>query len=104
MAKRVLFFFILLIFSITAWSKEIHVSVLAQPGDDGSEASPYMTIQAAAAVANPGDEVVIHAGICRETVIPAKSGTASTRITYRPFNEDLEIIDATGLVVKIGKQ
>ncbi len=95
MATKAIYFFLLLILSITAWSKEIHVSVLAQPGGDGSEASPYMTIQAAAAVANPGEEVVIHAGIYRETVIPAKSGTASARIIYRPFNEDHVIIDAT---------
>jgi len=84
--------------SITAFTKDIHVSALAIINGDGSEAAPYNTIQAAASVALPGDEIVIHAGTYHETVTPSKSGTANARIVYRPYQEDMVIIDATDQV------
>ena len=49
---------------------------------DGSRAAPYPTIAAAAAVAEPGDDIMVHQGIYRErVVIPA--GQPSRPITVR---------------------
>ncbi|MET3425462.1 hypothetical protein BJ973_004674 [Actinoplanes tereljensis] len=50
---------------------------------DGSEGRPFRTINQAAAVAQPGDTVVVHAGEYREWVTPARGGLSdSRRITY----------------------
>jgi hypothetical protein len=81
-----------------AIAKDLHVSVSAPAGGTGTETAPFKTIQAAASVAKPGDNVVIHAGTYCETVIPAFSGTANARITYMPYNNDLVIIDGTDSV------
>lgn len=67
-----------------AGGREIHV---AKTGDDsaaGDSAHPYLTISKAAAVAQPGDTVIVHAGTYREWVKPARGGTSEQeRITYR---------------------
>lgn len=53
----------------------------------------YTTIQAAAAVAQPGDTVQIAAGVYVEAVKPAASGTAGAPITYRARTGDTVVID-----------
>ena len=59
------------------------VDCKAAPGGDGSKALPFRTISEAAALARPGDEVIVLPGIYREWVSPANAGTAEARITYR---------------------
>ncbi|MAG58971.1 MAG: hypothetical protein CMJ83_22005 [Planctomycetes bacterium] len=57
----------------------------ANAADDnrGTVAEPLRTIQAGADRAQPGDTVLVKAGIYRETVVPPRGGTASDRaITY----------------------
>lgn len=70
-----------------------HVSAGAGGGQDGSEAHPYRTIGAAAAVAQPGDTVLVHAGVYREKVVPPRGGCSdSRRIVYRAApGEDVTI-------------
>ena len=67
-----------------ASAREIHV---AKTGDDaaaGDLARPYLTLSKAAAAAQPGDTVTVHAGTYREWVKPARGGTSEqSRITYR---------------------
>lgn len=65
----------------------------ANGAQDGSKAHPFATIQQAADVAMPGDAVLVHAGTYRETVTPKNSGTASARITYQPFGNEVVTID-----------
>lgn len=48
----------------------------------GSLEAPLRTIQRAAQQAQPGDRVVIRSGSYRETVRPARSGTADRPITF----------------------
>lgn len=61
-----------------------HVRAGAACGGDGSESHPLNTIGEAARKARPGDEVVVHAGIYRESVDPAWGGSSDDcRITYR---------------------
>jgi hypothetical protein len=47
---------------------------------EGSEASPFLTINRAAAIAQPGDTVVVHAGEYREWVQPQRGGAAGRRL------------------------
>jgi hypothetical protein len=59
---------------------------VAKTGNDanaGTQTAPYLTINKAAQVAQPGDTVRVHAGLYRETVKPARGGTDEAhRITY----------------------
>ncbi|MFC1761215.1 right-handed parallel beta-helix repeat-containing protein [Planctomycetota bacterium] len=65
-------------------ARAIHVSKLGNNSNTGSQASPYLTINQAAAIASPGDTVTVHAGTYREWVKPVRGGTSEQkRITYR---------------------
>jgi alpha-L-arabinofuranosidase len=59
---------------------------VATHGDDaasGAANAPLRTISAAAERAQPGDTVLVHAGIYRERIDPPRGGTSdATRITY----------------------
>lgn len=70
--------------SFAFWEKDapaartFHVngaSLAASDENDGSESSPFKTIQRAADLAQPGDRVLIHAGLYRECVHPRRGGT-----------------------------
>ena len=61
----------------------LHVATTGSDTADGSEDSPFRTINRAAAVAQPGDTVVVHAGEYREWVTPRRGGLSDRRrITY----------------------
>src|SRR4051812_27246775 len=62
----------------------LHVAKNGSDVEDGSEAGPFLTINRAAAVAQPGDTVVVHAGEYREWVQPRRGGGSDQRrITYQ---------------------
>ena len=63
----------------------VHLHV-AKSGSDtatGTAQAPLLTIGAAAALAQPGDTVVVHEGVYREWVNPPRGGTAAAPITYQ---------------------
>ena len=61
----------------------LHVAVAGSDRADGSEEHPFATIGKAAALAQPGDTVLVHAGEYREWVKPPCGGLSDTRrITY----------------------
>ncbi|MCR4850073.1 MAG: right-handed parallel beta-helix repeat-containing protein [Lachnospiraceae bacterium] len=60
-----------------------YVDVKAGRNGDGTLEKPFKRIGDAAAVAKPGDEVVVRKGIYREYVDPKFSGTPDNRIIYR---------------------
>jgi hypothetical protein len=63
---------------------EIHVAKTGSDSGPGSQSSPYLTINKAASVAEPGDTVTVHAGTYREWVKPVRGGTGESKhITYR---------------------
>jgi len=67
-----------------ASAREIHVAKTGNDSHAGSLESPYVTIGKAAAVAQPGDTVIVHAGTYREWVKPRRGGRdESSRVTYR---------------------
>ncbi len=72
---------------------EFHVSITA--GNDqakGTADQPFRTISRAAALAMPGDTVIVHAGVYREWVNPAHGGTAEHRIVYRSAGDGEVVI------------
>src|SRR3954465_15964898 len=61
----------------------IHVATAGSDTADGSEDSPFRTISRAAAIARPGDTVLVHGGEYREWVTPRRGGLSDRRrITY----------------------
>ena len=50
---------------------------------NGTQEAPFQTISEAAAIARPGDEVIVAPGIYREYVDPACAGTEDAPIVYR---------------------
>src|SRR6266568_2864974 len=66
-----------------AAQRVIHVAKNGDDANAGTQAAPYRTINRAAQDAQPGDMVVVHAGLYRETVRPARGGSDEAhRITY----------------------
>ena len=77
----------LLLLTVTAsalCAREYHVSLTGKNANDGSAARPLQTISAAAALAQPGDTITVHAGTYRERITPPRGGLSDTqRITYQ---------------------
>lgn len=63
---------------------EYHVALDGRDSNPGSRVAPFRTIQHAAALAQPGDIVTVHAGTYRERVNPPRGGTSDReRIVYQ---------------------
>jgi hypothetical protein len=73
-----------LFFSTIVSGKEYHVSVAGNDSNSGTVSMPFRTISKAALIAQPGDEIIVHAGIYREWINPARGGESDLkRIVYR---------------------
>ena len=83
----------------TVWQRELHVSAedpSASDGNDGSAEAPFRTIGRAAEEAGPGTRILIHAGIYRECVRPARGGTDPEHmISYEAYGDGPAIIRAS---------
>ena len=81
------------------WEKELFVdgsNPAASDDNDGSEKAPFKTIGRAAALAEPGTRVRIHAGLYRECVKPAKGGTDPEHmISYEAFGDGDVVVSAS---------
>lgn len=68
----------------SAHAVAFHVAQMPDATDDGpgSAERPWRTVTRAAAAMQPGDTAVIHAGVYREGVAPARSGTPEAPIRY----------------------
>ncbi|RKM62306.1 hypothetical protein D6855_02495 [Butyrivibrio sp. CB08] len=71
---------------------QIYVSGNVRRSGDGSMEHPFRTIQEAAAIAQPGDDVLVAPGIYREWVRPKNSGTEKERIKYVSMSKGEAII------------
>lgn len=71
---------------------EYYVNINSLPGGDGSREKPFSSIQQAAGLAKPGDEVIVAPGIYREEVNPVNGGTEKERIVYRSEIEKAAVI------------
>ncbi|GAA4604580.1 hypothetical protein BJY16_005059 [Actinoplanes octamycinicus] len=71
----------------------LHVATTGSDAADGSAERPFRTINRAAALARPGDTVVVHAGEYREWVTPRRGGLSdSRRITYQAADGEHVVI------------
>lgn len=61
----------------------LYVNINAPRSGCGTQENPFRTIQEAAQIAQPGDEVLVAPGVYREYVDPVHAGTEDARITYR---------------------
>ncbi|HZL35973.1 MAG TPA: carbohydrate-binding protein [Tepidisphaeraceae bacterium] len=64
----------------------------------GTLAAPFKTIQHAANEANPGDCVMVRAGIYHESVHVPNSGTSWAPITFEPYNGESVTIDGADAI------
>ncbi len=82
--KRGTAFFLLMTFCMFIHATEYHVAKKGNDINPGTAEKPFLTIQAAADIALPGDVITVHEGIYREWVKPRRGGTSeSSRIIYR---------------------
>jgi len=73
--------------------RQIFVSTTGSDSGPGSAEQPLRTINCAAQLAQPGDTVVVRAGVYREWVRPARGGIDdSRRITYRAAEGERVVI------------
>jgi len=73
-----------LVFSLNLSAKEFHVAKTGNDKNKGTYESPFLTIQAAANIAQSGDEIIVHEGVYRERINPPRGGTSNeNRIVFR---------------------
>src|SRR5829696_348939 len=82
-----------------AMTSVLHVASAGSDTADGSEGSPFRTISRAAAVARPGDTVLVHGGEYREWVAPRRGGLSEQRrITYEAAAGEHVVIKGSEVV------
>ncbi|MBD2305542.1 right-handed parallel beta-helix repeat-containing protein [Chroococcidiopsis sp. FACHB-1243] len=80
-------------------AREYFVASKGSDNHPGTLERPFQTVQKCASVAQPGDSCLLRAGIYRETVRPANSGTSSTTpITFAAYNKEDVTISGANLV------
>ncbi|HSM48398.1 MAG TPA: DUF1565 domain-containing protein, partial [Draconibacterium sp.] len=82
--KRLQLLLTTLIITITLSAKEYHVAKTGNDNNPGTAEAPFLTIQAAANIAQPGDVITVHEGVYREWVKPPRGGNSDfERIVYQ---------------------
>lgn len=72
---------------------EYHVSKKGNDNFKGSAEKPFLTISKAAAIADEGDRIIVHAGVYRECVVPQNGArNDSSRIIYEAAENEKVII------------
>ena len=66
-----------IVLTTTVDAREIHVSTTGSRSGSGTVDDPLQTINQGAALAQPGDVVIVHGGIYREWVKPPRGGTSA---------------------------
>ncbi len=69
----------LLAFAVAAQASTFYVAVDGSNTNPGTAVAPFRTIQHAADLAQPGDVIVVRAGVYRERVSPPRGGMSDTR-------------------------
>src|ERR1039457_21848 len=77
---------------------DYYVSPSGSDSAPGTMAQPFQTIQKAASIMVAGDTAYIRAGVYRETVTPANSGTPSAPITYLPYNGESVTVSGADVI------
>ena len=70
-------------------AKEYHVAKSGNDKNPGTRDKPFLTIQAAGDIAQPGDIINVHEGTYREWIKPSRGGKSdSERITYQAAKDE----------------
>jgi len=64
------------------WAGEYHVSPSGKDSNPGTAAAPWATLHKAAQSLAAGDTCIVHGGVYRETVRPARSGKAGEPVRF----------------------
>lgn len=84
---------------ITSYARVYHVAQEhpgASDANDGTGDAPFITINWAAQILEPGDKVVVHAGVYRECVRPPRGGDSADRmIAYEAVPGERVVISAS---------
>ena len=91
----------LLFVSSTARAETYHVAQghsRASDANSGTEEAPWKTVSKAAAELLPGDTAVIHAGVYREWVNPARSGSASAPLVFQAAPGETVVLSGADVV------
>ena len=92
-AKVCMILSILILGGLKAQAGEYHVAKTGNDKSKGTLKAPFLTIQAAANMAQPGDFIIVHEGIYRERVNPPRGGTSDDkRIVYRAAGGEKVVI------------
>ena len=75
-------------------AKDIYVAKNGKDTNNGTLASPYLTISKAANIAIAGDVVIIREGTYWETVTPKNSGTTGNPIVFKSYQNEKVIVSA----------
>ena len=63
---------------------DLHVATTGNDAHPGTPSAPLRTIRRAAALAQPGDVITVHAGTHHESINPPRGGESDTRrIVYQ---------------------
>ncbi len=84
----------------TGGGRTIHVAAGTAGPADGSAGSPFGTIGEAVRNAGPGDTVLVHAGVYRETVVVDRSGSELSYLTLR--GEPGAVLDGSDEAFDVG--
>ncbi|HTA30069.1 MAG TPA: right-handed parallel beta-helix repeat-containing protein, partial [Candidatus Cybelea sp.] len=81
---KTVWFLAVLTFAFTAQATNFEVATNGSDSNPGTHELPFLTIQHAADVAQPGDVITVHEGVYRERIDPPRGGTSdANRITYQ---------------------
>ena len=99
MGKRWMFSGLVCMSVAAALATEYHVAGNGNDRNPGTGESPFLTIQRAADIAQPGDVITVHEGVYRERVNPPRGGTSDEqRITYQAAGGEEVVITGSELV------
>ena len=95
--KTVAFMASLTCFQI-ANAADFYVAPTGKNSNVGTLAAPFKTIQAAVDKAQAGDNVIVRAGVYRESVVAPRSGMPGKPITFKTFAKERVVISGTEIV------
>ena len=97
--KRLQIFLITLLTSSMAMAIEYHVAKTGNDNNKGTSELPFLTIQAAADVAQAGDIIIVHQGVYRERITPPRGGESdSKRVIYQSAAGEKVEIKGSGII------
>lgn len=84
MKYRIQLFLMAVTMSLSLAAKDFHVAKNGADTNSGNENAPFLTIQKASEMAQPGDVIIVHEGVYRERITPVRGGESDAkRIVYR---------------------